>query len=104
MKIMFCLLAAVVLVISGTAEATVRTVSPVAGAAQHLTMTAAYNAAVDGDTIVVGPGSGESTGAVVSTTVMVCDFVEELPHASMAVQVRVTLYSCGQSPRVVSSS
>ncbi|MBI5058662.1 right-handed parallel beta-helix repeat-containing protein [candidate division KSB1 bacterium] len=39
------------------AQATVRTVSPVVGAAQFTTMGDAYNAAVNGDTIVVGPGS-----------------------------------------------
>ena len=46
------------------------------------------------------------TGAVVSTTVMVC--VREdalLPHASVAVHVRVMIVdSCGQAPGAVASA
>ena len=35
---------------------------------------------------------------------MVCDAVDELPHASVAVQVLVTLYDPAQAPAVVTSA
>src|SRR6266542_1298793 len=47
--------------------------------------------------MVVGPGSAEMTGAVLSSTVMVWLAVLELPHGSVAVQVRVTECFCGQA-------
>ena len=34
---------------------------------------------------------------------MVCDAVEELPHASLAVHVRVTLYDPAHAPEIVIS-
>src|SRR6266511_1127833 len=54
--------------------------------------------------MVEGPGNAEMTGAVVSVTLMVWLAVLELPHASVAVQVRVTEYFCGQEPGVVTSA
>lgn len=39
--------------------------------------------------IVVGPGKGEITGGVESTTLITCTAVVTLPHSSVAVQVRV---------------
>jgi hypothetical protein len=39
--------------------------------------------------IVVGPGKGEMTGGVESTTFMTCIAVVVLPHSSVAVQVLV---------------
>ena len=48
------------------------------------------NAGVAGHSIVVGGGSVEMIGAVVSTTVMVSLQLAELPQWSVAVQVRVT--------------
>src|SRR6266545_3926288 len=54
--------------------------------------------------MVVGPGSAEITGAVLSATLMVWLAVRELPHGSVAVQVRVTEYFCGQEPGVVTSA
>jgi len=54
--------------------------------------------------IVVGPGRPEITGGVVSSTLMDCDAVEVLPQPSSAVQVRVTVYSFGQEPFVVTSA
>lgn len=45
------------LIAVGMAHATIRTVSPNPGSAQYLTLSTAYNAAVNGDTIVVGPGT-----------------------------------------------
>ena len=43
------------------------------------------------------------TGSVVSTTLMVCAPEIELPHASVAVHVRVIVDSCGQAPGAVAS-
>ena len=45
----------------------------------------------------------EITGATLSSTLIVCEAVELLPQASVVVHVLVTLYSCGQSPGVVTS-
>ena len=45
---------------------------------------------VDGQFIVVGAGSIEMTGGVMSCTLIVCEAVDELPHISVAVQVLVT--------------
>jgi len=59
---------------------------------------------VAGHSMVEGPGSVEMTGAVVSVTLMVWLAVLELPHGSVAVQVRVTEYFCGQEPGVVTSA
>ena len=52
---------------------------------------ATSNAGVAGQLIVDGAGRDEITGGVMSCTLMVCDLVDELPHRSVAVQVRVTL-------------
>ena len=41
--------------------------------------------------IVDGAGNEEITGGVVSLTLIVCDAVAVLPHASLAVHVLVTL-------------
>ena len=57
--------------------------------------------AVAGHAIVLGAGSEEITGAVLSSTEIVCEAVDELPHASVAVQVLVTEYSFTQVPAVV---
>ena len=46
---------------------------------------------VAGQLIVVGAGNAAMTGAVISWTLIVCEAVEEFPHASFAVQVLVTL-------------
>ena len=43
--------------------------------------------------MLLGPGNAEITGAVLSSTEIVCEAVDELPHASVAVQVLVTEYS-----------
>ena len=47
--------------------------------------------------IVTSPGQ-VTTGAVVSTTLIVCSQLDALPQSSVAVQVRVTVFSCGQLP------
>ena len=64
---------------------------------------AVVNAGVEGQLIVVGAGSDAITGAVISCTLIVCDFVDELPHPSVAVHVLVTLYEPAQAPLVVAS-
>ncbi len=52
---------------------------------------AVANTGIAGQLIVDGEGSDAMTGAVISCTLIVCDFEELFPHASVAVQVRVTL-------------
>jgi Ni,Fe-hydrogenase III small subunit len=54
--------------------------------------------------IVVGPGNADNTGGMVSSTLMVWVAVDVLPHRSVAVHVRVMLYSFGQDPLVVTSA
>jgi hypothetical protein len=51
--------------------------------------------------MVVGPGNGDITGGMVSSTLIVCVAVAVLPHRSVAVQVRVMLYSFGHEPLTV---
>jgi hypothetical protein len=62
------------------------------------------NSGVAGHSTVPSGGSGAKTGGVLSVTVMVWLAVRVLPQTSVAVQVRVTLYSCGQPPGVVTSA
>jgi hypothetical protein len=69
----------------------------------HASATVTENEGMAGQLIVVGPGNGEMAGPVVSCTAIVWDAVALFPHASVAVQVLVTLYSLGQSPGVVTS-
>ena len=52
---------------------------------------ATANTGVAGQSIVLGAGKAEITGAVMSCTLIVWLAVEMLPQASVAVQVRVTL-------------
>ncbi len=49
------------------------------------------NAGVPVHSIVDGPGNALIVGGVVSLTVIVCDAVAVLPHASVAVHVLVIL-------------
>jgi hypothetical protein len=51
---------------------------------------AVANCGVAGQEIVDGAGNAAITGAVVSSTFIVCDTVAVFPQASVAVQVRVT--------------
>ncbi len=62
------------------------------------------NTGVAGHEIVDAPLTPLITGAVMSCTSIVCEAVELFPQASVAVQVRVTLYSPAQLPSIVSSS
>ena len=64
---------------------------------------AVANDGVAGHVIVVGAGNCAITGAVVSCTLIVCEAVDVLPQASVAVQVRVTEYEPAQAPFVVTS-
>ncbi len=59
---------------------------------------------VAGQLIKVGAGNGSITGAVISCTLILCDAVDELPHPSIAVHVRVTLYDPAHAPLVVAST
>jgi hypothetical protein len=59
------------------------------------------NEGVAGHSIVVGPGSAEITGAVVSATLMVWVAVELFPLSSVAVQVRTC--TTGQVPVLLST-
>ena len=59
---------------------------------------------VAGQLMVVGAGSAPKTGGVISCTVIVCDAVETLLQASVAVQVRVTMNDPAQAPFVVTSA
>ena len=61
------------------------------------------NSGVAGQAIVAGAGNAAITGAVVSSTLMVCVAVDELPQASVAVHVRVTEYEPAHAPFVVTS-
>ncbi len=61
------------------------------------------NAGVAGQLIVVGAGSDPMTGTLISCTLMVCEAVELLPHPSVAVHVRLTLYDPAHAPLVVTS-
>ena len=61
------------------------------GLASHASVAVGVvNAGFAGHWIVVGSGSAEIEGAVVSTTLIVWEAVRELPQRSVAVQVRVT--------------
>ena len=54
--------------------------------------------------IVDGPGKPLMTGGVVSSMVNICDAVAVFPQSSVAVQVRVMVYSFGHDPFVVTSA
>ena len=54
--------------------------------------------------IVVGPGNGDNTGGMVSSTLIVCVAVAVFPHKSVAVQVRVMLYEPAQESVMVTSA
>jgi hypothetical protein len=53
--------------------------------------------------MVVGAGSALITGGVVSSTFIVCEAVDVLPQASVAVHVLSIVYLQGQLPAVVTS-
>jgi len=57
-----------------------------------------------GQLIVKGAGNAAITGALLSSTFMVWEVVDVLPHTSVAVQVRVTLYDPAHAPGVVASA
>jgi hypothetical protein len=65
---------------------------------------ATANTGVAGQLMVAGAGSAPITGAVMSCTLIVCDAVEVLLHASVAVHVLVTLYVPAHAPLVVTST
>src|SRR6187397_2711323 len=59
---------------------------------------------VSGHSMVVAAGNALNTGAVLSSTVIVCDAVAVLPQASVAVNVLVRVYSLAHAPLVVTSA
>src|SRR5260221_12334794 len=59
---------------------------------------------VAGHSIVLGEGSAANTGGVRSTTVMAWLAVLALPHAAVAVPVRVIVDSPAEEPGVVTSA
>jgi TATA-box binding protein (TBP) (component of TFIID and TFIIIB) len=65
---------------------------------------ATANTGVFGQSIVAGDGKEAITGAVTSCTLIVWLALLLLPQASVAVQVRVTLYEPAQAPGVVTSA
>ena len=65
---------------------------------------ATANTGVAGQLIVVGAGKVPITGATTSCTFMVCEAIDALPHASVAVHVLVTLYDPAHAPFVVTSA
>lgn len=54
--------------------------------------------------MVEGPGKPEMTGGMVSSTLIVCEAIAVFPQSSVAVHVRVILYSPGHVPFVVTSA
>ena len=70
----------------------------------HPSDAATENCGCDGQLIVAAGGTAKIIGGVTSCTVMVWAAVELFPQASIAVHVRVTLYSPGQSPGVLTSA
>jgi hypothetical protein len=70
---------------------------------QASTAVAVANSGAAGQAIVEGAGKAAITGALVSSTLMVCEAVDEFPQASVAVQVRVTEYEPAHCPFVVTS-
>jgi len=64
---------------------------------------ATANTGTAGQLMVEIEGNGAMTGASVSITLIVCELVDAFPHASVAVQVLVTLYDPAQAPFVVTS-
>ena len=74
------------------------------GEASHASLAEAEaNEGEAGHSIVDAAGREAITGAVLSSTFIVCEAVDELPQASAAVQVLVTEYSCAQVPEAVTS-
>ena len=65
---------------------------------------ATANTGVAGQLIVEGAGKAAKTGAIISCTLIVWDLVEEFPHPSVAVHVRVTLYDPAHAPELLTSS
>ena len=65
---------------------------------------AVANDGVSGHSMVVAAGNALNTGAVLSSTVIVCDAVAVLPQASVAVNVLVRVYSLAHAPLVVTSA
>ena len=64
---------------------------------------ATANTGNPGQSIVSGNGNVAITGAVTSCTWMICAAIATFPQASVAVQVRVVVYSPLHAPDTVAS-
>src|SRR4249919_1162185 len=58
---------------------------------------------VKGHSMVAAAGTEVNTGAVLSSTVITCEAVAVLPHASVAINVLVRVYSLAQVPGALAS-
>ena len=74
------------------------------GLSHASTAVATVNTGVAGQLIVVGEGRGLITGAVASTTLIVCEAVETLPQRSIAVHVLLSEKLLPQDPAVAASA
>src|SRR6476646_9110593 len=61
------------------------------------------NDGVNGHSMVAATGTEVNTGAVLSSTVITCEAVAVLPHASVAINVLVRVYSLAQVPGALAS-
>src|SRR5207342_1370990 len=61
------------------------------------------NDGVNGHSMVAAAGTEVNTGAVLSSTVITCEAVAVLPHASVAINVLVRVYSLAQVPGALAS-
>ena len=91
----------------GHAPATVTSVDVIVGVASQLSVAVAVPFAPPGAVLavhwIVKFGGQVITGGVLSSTKMVCRHVLELPQSSVAIHVRVMVYSCGHAPATVMS-
>jgi hypothetical protein len=91
----------------GHAPATVTSVDVIVGVASQLSVAVAVPFAPPGAVLavhwIVRFGGHVITGGVLSSTKMVCRHVLELPQSSVAIHVRVMVYSCGHAPPTVTS-
>ena len=64
----------------------------------HRLLLAVPNDGVSGHSMVAAAGTEVNTGAVLSVTVITCEAVAVLPHASVAINVLVRVYSLAHVP------
>ena len=69
----------------------------------HRLLLAVPNDGVSGHSMVAAAGTEVNTGAVLSVTVITCEAVAVLPHASVAINVLVRVYSLAHVPGACAS-